>query len=99
MTPEKTTQALNELYGIILTSARSAGGGEYYQVRCDITDDALGYKERVEHLLYMCVEAKRLVADGRTEKAMRWLGFIQGSLWGMGLTSVDAMKQINRPDR
>lgn len=37
-------------------------------------------------------------ATSRKEKAMRWLGFLQGALWGAGLTSIEAMKHINMPE-
>lgn len=37
-----------------------------------------------------------LVAD-RREKAMRWLGFLQGALWAMGLYSISSLMGQNKP--
>ena len=51
-----------------------------------------------DHLLWMCTEIPNLLADGRREKVMRWLGFIQGSLWAMEEHSVEELKQGNKPD-
>lgn len=50
------------------------------------------------HLLWMCGETAVFVRDDRLEKAMRWLGFIQGALWVMGLRTIEQMKRDNMPD-
>lgn len=49
-----------------------------------------------DHLLWMCHEATAFMKAGYREKAMRWLGFIQGAFWAHGLRSVDEMKEDNR---
>jgi hypothetical protein len=49
------------------------------------------------HLKYVCVEAQRFVDEGRIEKAMRWLGFLQGVLWESGEFSLDDLKNHSRP--
>lgn len=51
----------------------------------------------VSHLLYMSVEGMKLVHHLRMEKAMRWLGFVQGSLWALGLRSLSEVKTDNKP--
>lgn len=48
------------------------------------------------HIHWMCLEVRTLVADGRLDKANRWMGFIQGSLWTAGLGSIDEFKNDNR---
>jgi hypothetical protein len=35
----------------------------------------------VNHLMYMCEQAQVFIKEDRIEKAMRWLGFLQGVLW------------------
>jgi len=50
------------------------------------------------HLLWMCCETAVFVSDDRIEKAMRWLGFIQGALWVMGFRTIEQMKRDNMPD-
>jgi hypothetical protein len=48
------------------------------------------------HLVFMCEEGARY-AEHRREKAMRWLGFVQGALWAHGLAPVSELKTMNRP--
>ena len=50
-----------------------------------------------EHAAYMLCKIPEHLRDGRREKAMRWLGFVQGYLWGAGLADIDEMKDWNRP--
>lgn len=59
---------------------------------------ALSFYEKHQHLLFMTEEGQKLVIAGRIEKAMRWLGFLQGALWGLGITTIEEQKDINRPD-
>lgn len=54
-------------------------------------------KQRGQHLAWMCVEAVKIAEEDRTEKAMRWLDFIQGALWADGYRSVEDMKKDNKP--
>jgi hypothetical protein len=49
------------------------------------------------HLLYMCTEIERMVAVGQREKAFRWLGFLQGSVWAFGMSDLAQLKAMNRP--
>jgi hypothetical protein len=45
----------------------------------------------------MCGEIEAFVNEGRTDKAMRWLGFVQGVLWMAGVYSLHEMQNHNRP--
>ena len=38
----------------------------------------------------------RLVLGKRWEKLMRWLGFVQAILWGIGIFTLDELKSHNR---
>jgi len=79
------------------------------QVRkaCDAAIDALFSGEGVvqplergtptEHTAWMLCKIPEFMAAGRHEKAMRWLGFVQGYLWARGLAGIDEMKEWNRP--
>lgn len=55
--------------------------------------------DRLAHLHWMLDEIESFLAVGSREKAMRWLGFIQGCLWADGLYTVAEMKDQNRPDQ
>lgn len=52
---------------------------------------------RHNHLLWMCNELDKIVDEGRMEKAMRWLGFIQGALWEKGFFTIEELKKDNAP--
>ena len=52
----------------------------------------------VSHLLWMCQEAQKFVDEGRVEKAMRWLGFLQGVFWAKTEFTLDELKNHSRPD-
>jgi len=50
-------------------------------------EDALG------HARWMCEEIANMTD---IEKAMRWLGFVQGVLWVTGRRTIDKMRDDNR---
>jgi len=54
--------------------------------------------EQYQHLLYMAEEIHELVSAGKIEKAMRWLGFMQGVLWSLSICPLDQLKRMNMPD-
>ncbi len=60
------------------------------------TDMSLG--ARLRHLLWMLGEMRTFLKEGRREKLMRWLGFVQGAFWCDGIASVDSSKRDNMPD-
>lgn len=48
------------------------------------------------HLLWMIEEAIAFPEE-KTEKAMRWLGFVQGALWARGWITIDDAKRQSMP--
>lgn len=48
------------------------------------------------HVLWMCREAQKLAEAGRTEKACRWLGFVQGFLWAKNVFAIEDFKDMGR---
>lgn len=63
-------------------------------VRCpdDVRPEGRQIKE---HLVWMSHEIEYLVQEGRIEKAMRWLGFIQGILWAKGVLTISDLADQN----
>lgn len=61
------------------------------------TSDTRSVIAMIPHLYWMCIEAQMLVTAGRIEKAMRWLGFIQGYLHSWGMATLEEIKNHNRP--
>lgn len=49
-----------------------------------------------EHVLGMCRKVRQFLDEGRIEKAMRWLGFIQGWFWAIEHYSVKELADHNR---
>lgn len=93
MTPDKVCSVLSG-YGDLLTEAG------YYAERLD--QEAY---ERFDvtrfhslcHCHWMCNEARDFVRQGRIEKAMRWLGYIQGVLYSYGIKSLSQLKSDSMP--
>lgn len=54
--------------------------------------------DNMNHLATMPPRMRGFLSEGRTDKFMRWLGFMQGAFWVMGTYSIEDMKNHNRPD-
>lgn len=52
----------------------------------------------LNHLLWMCTKIPSLIQEERLDKAMRWLGFLQGALWALEILSVEESKRLNMPE-
>lgn len=70
---------------------------------------SVGSEALVNHILWMCQEVPRFLVEqtspatprynsSKVEKAMRWLGFIQGCLYCLGEYTIDELKKDNMPD-
>jgi len=46
----------------------------------------------------MCDQIPEFLANGKTDKAMRWLGWIQGVCYGLGEFSLKDLKEHSMPD-
>jgi len=51
----------------------------------------------LRHILWMVDEAESFARQGRTNKAQRWLGFVQGVLFVYGVSSINDSKRSNMP--
>lgn len=49
-----------------------------------------------KHLLWLSLNAPKLLDEGRRDKALRWLGFVQGAMWWARLASIEELKDMNR---
>lgn len=49
------------------------------------------------HATWMCAKIRTMVVEERREKAMRWLGFVQGVIFSLCLAPVDHIEDVNRP--
>jgi hypothetical protein len=51
-----------------------------------------------KHLIWLALNGPALLDQGKRDKAMRWLGFIQGAIWWGRLAGIEELKAMNRPD-
>jgi len=54
-------------------------------------------KDFLAHCHGMLDEMEIFIQEKRMEKVFRWLGFIQGCLWRVGIYTVEELKNHNRP--
>lgn len=54
-------------------------------------------EEQLAHVCAMIPQMREFVAEGRLEKAFRWLGFVQGVLWANQIFILEDLKNHNRP--
>jgi hypothetical protein len=59
---------------------------------CPTVDGAVG------HAWSMLPKMREMILAGDTEKAMRWLGFVQGIFWTSEVFTIEDMKNHNRSD-
>jgi hypothetical protein len=50
-----------------------------------------GSKIRWQHVMWCCRRIPELFESGETEKAVRWLGFVQGSAWASNMVSISQL--------
>ena len=53
----------------------------------------LSSRDRIAHYKFMCVQSSIFADAGQVEKAMRWLGFLQGVLWRRNLFTLAELKE------
>lgn len=97
MTPERTIEAFDSCATAISTKCPAATSAELLEETKKRAASGLFLAILANHLLYMCDTGKQFVQDERIEKAMRWLGFVQGALWALGIATIDEMKRWNMP--
>lgn len=56
---------------------------------------AISDVDRLLHMRWMCAQISDFLERGSIEKAMRWLGFLQGACWVMNIASIETMKRAN----
>lgn len=85
MTDQQVSQAL-DLYEQML-KARGAEPIEVPHSRCPASPE-----EALNHALSMIAPMRQFLVDGKREKLMRWLGFLQAILWCTQIFPLDSLK-------
>jgi hypothetical protein len=96
MTPQKLKEVFAQ-YRRMLLALPHVRSAKLADTKYDFTGLSLGAHEAMSHAVYMCEEASKFVDEGRIEKAMRWLGFVQGVLWCWGVRSLTDLKLDSMP--
>jgi hypothetical protein len=65
--------------------------------QADIAVVGLPRDVMLSHCRWAIPEVRAFLAADRREKAMRWLGFLQGALWALGLYSIQSLMGQNKP--
>jgi hypothetical protein len=63
------------------------------KVECDLNPRLIPFATLVSHCKFMCFESKKFADDNQVEKAMRWLGFLQGYLFSVGFFTLNDLKE------
>lgn len=53
---------------------------------------------QVAHLQQMIPQMREFLKEGRREKLMRWIGFMQGVMWSTGIFTLEELMAHNKPD-
>lgn len=53
---------------------------------------------QLAHCMGMLDKMEGFLAEGRIDKAYRWLGFMQGVFWSLGIYTLTEMMNHNRKD-
>lgn len=86
----------NEVWSNGLSKAREALKRAYPRGLSAVRNmEAATKLEQAQHVLWMCDEVQALLSLDKREKAMRWLGFVQGSLWLLDLRTIAEMRTDN----
>ena len=74
----------------VLDSYEEYTGGEYWS--------ATEWRHEMAHLHQMIPQMRVFLTDGRREKVMRWLGFMQGAFWAIGVFTIEDLMAHNKPE-
>lgn len=55
--------------------------------------------EQFNHLYEMIGKIRKFLTEDRREKAFRWLGFIQGVFYSLGIYTIEELANHNRPTK
>ena len=64
-----------------------------------LLDNMEHLSDELEHVKRMLPRMRGFLKEGRVEKSMRWLGFIQGVFWMQSVYSLEELKSHNRANK
>ena len=68
--------------------------------KLDVPHDLVGptQAQSLAHAHGMLDQMEQFIREDRMEKFFRWLGFVQGILWSLGIYPLEDLKNHNRPE-
>ena len=72
---------------------RKLHGIKIMQYAYDISPETS--EDKLSHIVSMLNHIDEFTDDDQTDKAFRWLGFVQGVLWTEGIYTLNEMKDHN----
>jgi len=68
--------------------------------KLDVPHDLVGptQEQSLAHAHGMLDQMERFIEEDRMDKFFRWLGFVQGILWTLGIYPLEDLKNHNRPE-
>jgi hypothetical protein len=94
----KVNKAFQDVLDTLVGHALDPDNAERWGDGANAVPSALTRVHRqAEHVMWMCQEAMSWPAE-RLEKKFRWLGFVQGVLWSLGLQTIEESKKSNMPE-
>ena len=97
MKAEQVAKAVEELEKLIKSEVRDETPKQSPADR-RVAPGQISGTNALRHLLWCLMNVLQFMGDDRTEKAMRWLGFVQGALWMNGFVTIDRLKLMNKPE-
>lgn len=64
---------------------------------CDRSSTSVSREDKLAHCRRMLDKLPKHIAQGRLEKAQRWIAFIQGVLYALDITTITELKDTSRP--
>ena len=92
MSPEKVLEVI-DIYRETLSERLLVGKNRH-----DHDAQAGSFEAILEHCHQMLDLMEEFVVEGRMDKVFRWLGFVQGCLWSVGVFTIGEMANHNRSD-
>lgn len=71
----------------------------YEKKLCSLPLERATARDKIEHAIGMIPKMRRFLAEGRREKAFRWLGFLQCVFWMIDIYTIEELANHSRPTK
>ena len=94
------TRLVRSLQRTVQVLALSSVTPKRYDKEVLVRRDEQDLKEVIAHLSWMVneIEGHILYPNMGKDKSMRWLGFIQGAMWALGLATLGELRKANKEE-